>query len=374
MTMKAPKVTLRQKKINGDMISLYLDYYPPIRKESGDQTRREFLGIHIQANPKTSLEKNCVKEQLQIAEAIKAQRQLSIQKQEFGLFDNFKQSKKLVEYIQELTETKRGSSLAIWISFLKHFRTFGYENLSFAELTKEHCEKFKAHLDKSNLSQNSKASYFSKFLYALKEAYANDYLKYDLAKKLKGFKLEETKREFLTNEELALLSKAECTIPVVRKISFFSAYTGLRISDIRKLTWGEITQDSNQQTLVRFRQQKTGGLESLPIHSDLVPLFGERKSPESLVFEGIPTELTINRCVQKWVDQAQISKKITFHCFRHSFATNRLSEGTSLAIISKLLGHREVKTTQIYAKVVGQDLRKAVRNMNIELGNENENP
>ena len=56
--------------------------------------------------------------------------------------------------------------------------------------------------------------------------------------------------------------------------------------------------------------------------------------------------------MKKWIEDAGIKKHITFHCFRHSFATNQLAEGTDIYTISKMLGHTSVRTTQIYTKVV----------------------
>jgi site-specific recombinase XerD len=67
----------------------------------------------------------------------------------------------------------------------------------------------------------------------------------------------------------------------------------------------------------------------------------------------------ISRPLKKWLEAAGITKKITFHCFRQTFATLQLSSGTDIYTVSKMLGHTNVKTTQIYAKVVDEKKEKA---------------
>jgi site-specific recombinase XerD len=66
-----------------------------------------------------------------------------------------------------------------------------------------------------------------------------------------------------------------------------------------------------------------------------------------------------NRHLYTWLGAAGITKHITFHCFRHTCATLLLSKGANMATVSKMLGHRELKTTQIYAKVIDQSKREA---------------
>ncbi|MTT07048.1 tyrosine-type recombinase/integrase, partial [Proteus mirabilis] len=71
--------------------------------------------------------------------------------------------------------------------------------------------------------------------------------------------------------------------------------------------------------------------------------------------------------LRDWLKAAGITKHITFHCFRHTFATLQLFYGTDIYTVSKLLGHRELKTTQIYTKVVDDAKRRAVNKITIEL-------
>ena len=118
--------------------------------------------------------------------------------------------------------------------------------------------------------------------------------------------------------------------------------------------------DGNQARL-HFTQQKTKGVEYMSISEQALQLCGERRKPEQLVFEDLPDPAWISKPLKKWVESAGIKKKITYHCFRHTFATLQLSSSTDIYTVSKMLGHTNVKTTQIYAKVVDEKKNKAAQ-------------
>lgn len=75
----------------------------------------------------------------------------------------------------------------------------------------------------------------------------------------------------------------------------------------------------------------------------------------------------MNRQLKNWLESAKITKKITFHCFRHTYATLQLANGSDLATISEMLGHKNIKTTQIYAKIVSESKRKTTTKINLDL-------
>jgi site-specific recombinase XerD len=96
----------------------------------------------------------------------------------------------------------------------------------------------------------------------------------------------------------------------------------------------------------------------MPISPQTLVLCGEPQKPNQLVFEDLPDPSWISRPLKKWLETAGITKKITFHMGRHTFATLQLSSGTDIYTVSKMLGHTNVKTTQIYAKVVDEKKEK----------------
>ena len=203
------------------------------------------------------------------------------------------------------------------------------------------------------VSQNTAATYFSIFKAGIKQAFIDGYLTVDIAAKVKGIPEEESRREHLTLEELNMLAATECDKPIIKRAALFSALTGLRHVDIQKMKWREIVKEGDHYRL-NFTQKKTKGVEYTPISEQAYELCGERLDDNRLVFEGLPNPSWISSPLERWIKAAGITKHITFHCFRHTFATLQLANGTDIFTISKMLGHTKVETTQIYTKVVDQ--------------------
>jgi integrase len=152
----------------------------------------------------------------------------------------------------------------------------------------------------------------------------------------------------------------------MKPAALFSTLTGLRHCDIQKIRWKEIQTDGEQSRL-NFTQQKTKGVEYMPISPQALELCGEPRKPEQLVFEDLPNPSWISSPLKKWLENASITKKITFPCFRHTFATLQLTNGTDIYTVSKMLGHTNVKTIQIYAKVVDEKKEKAAHAIKLNI-------
>jgi site-specific recombinase XerD len=105
----------------------------------------------------------------------------------------------------------------------------------------------------------------------------------------------------------------------------------------------------------------------LPISEQAFKLLGERKEPTERVFEGLIYSTNLNKHLKRWILRAGITKDITFHCFRHTFATLQLSHGTDIYTVSKMLGHKDLKTTQIYAKIIDDTKRKAADKIKLDM-------
>ena len=153
----------------------------------------------------------------------------------------------------------------------------------------------------------------------------------------------------------------------MKRAALFSALTGLRFSDIKNLVWAELEFIEGNGYFIQFKQQKTKGVEMMPISDQAYSLLGESKDPNDKVFEGLNYSAYENKHLSNWIKAAGITKDITFHCFRHTFATLQLSGGTDIYTVSKMLGHRELKTTQIYAKIIDQTKRVAADIIKLEL-------
>ena len=379
----AIKVKLREKKISGNRQSLYLDFYPAIpHPKTGEPTRREFLGLYLFDKTKNPIDKQGNKETLQLAEQIRQKRENYLNKPEIYTGYEKEQLKikeqgeqNFVTYFKSLADKRKASNHDNWVSAYNYLETFTKGNLKFADLNEKFCNEFKEYLlttksNKSNkvtLAQNSAVSYFNKLKATLKQAYKDGYLPSDLNGKIQPVKQAETQRNFLTIEELNSLVKTECNNLLLKRAALFSALTGLRFSDIKNLVWGELELIEGNGYFIQFKQQKTKGVEMMPISEQAFSLLGERKEPTDKVFEGLTYSAYENKHLYQWIGAAGITKDITFHCFRHTFATLQLSKGTDIYTVSKMLGHRELKTTQIYAKIIDQTKREAADKIKLDL-------
>ncbi len=383
MKNKVIKVTVRKQKMkDGIKSSLFLDFYPPQKNEkTGKLTRRDFLGIYVYNNPKTIIEKNHNEEQKKLAELMRQDKEREInrpviysaqEKEQLKFIEKSKEN--FVKYFRKLADERKSSNHDNWISALHYLEDFTKGHISFAELDIKFCEDFKKYLlsvkskksDKAMLSNNSALSYYSKFRVALKQGYRDNYLKDNLYEKTTPIKEEETQREFLTMDELRRLAKIPCENKLLRNAALFSALTGLRFSDIMNLTWSEIQYSKETGHSLHFRQVKTKGAEVLPISEEAYSLLGERKEPTDRVFDGLTYSAYQNKHLYQWLGAAGITRKITFHCFRHTFATLQLSYGTDIYTVSKMLGHRSLVTTQIYAKVMDKQKQEAANRIRLE--------
>lgn len=403
----AIKVTLRQKPISGNRQSLYLDFYPAIpNNQTGELTRREFLNLFIfneyetqeqeyldtegkkkkrivavldkKGNPKkiklNPIDKLHNENTLKTAQHIRQKRQNVLDKPEIYT-DHEKQQLKIKEkgehnfvtYFKKLADKRKASNYDNWVSAYNYLESFTNGNLKFADLDENFCNEFKEYLlttkskksSEVTLSQNSAVSYFNKVKATLKQAYKDGYLQHDVNAKVESIKAAESRRNFLTLEEVNNLVKTPCKNPLMKAAALFSILTGLRISDIQKLKWSEIHHSKENGYFIQFRQKKTDGEEVLPISKQAYSLLGERSKSDDKVFEGLKYSAYENKHLHQWIKAADITKKITFHSFRHTFACLQLANGTDIYTVSKMLGHRELKTTQIYAKVIDQTKRTA---------------
>jgi len=376
------KVKLRQKAISAGRSSLYLDYYPGVvDQKTGKLKRREFLNLYLLNNPKSIIDKKQDKETMQIAEEIRMKKHSQANKPEIYTEQEKQQLKQkelgendFIKYFQKLAYKRYESNYDNWMSAYKYLVAFTNEKLKFADLSEKFCNDFKEYLlnAKSNrstkvkLAQNSASSYFNKFKAALKLAYKEGLLAFDLNSKIEPIKEAETRKNYLTIEELNSLVKTECQNPLLKAAALFSALTGLRFSDIQKLTWSEVESDSNGGYLIRYRQQKTNGEETLPISDQAFDLMGKRGKGEDKVFKDLQYSAYHNKHLYQWIGVAGITKDITFHCFRHTYAVLQLSQGTDIYTVSKMLGHRELKTTQIYAKIVDKSKQATVNKIKLK--------
>ena len=248
-------------------------------------------------------------------------------------------------------------------------------NMTFRDVTPAFVQGFKDYLDKTArvrdkrkktkttedmkpISNATKISYFNKLRACINQAFEDGIIPRNPLRGIEGFKLEERERVYLTLDEVKAMAAAECKYPVLRNAFLFSCLTGLRKSDIEKMKWKEVRQQG-EFTRIVFKQKKTGGQEYIDINPQAVVFMGERREPEDHVFPNFSYSSYYLMELKRWAVRAGITKDITFHSGRHTFAVMMLDLGADIYTVQKLLGHKEIHTTQIYAKVMDKKKQEA---------------
>lgn len=388
----AIKITLREKKISNGRKSLYLDFYPAIPNPDNPNktTRREFLKLYVYDKPKTPIQKQDKKQTLQLAEQIRQKRYNELNKPEIYSEHEKEQlrvkelgERSFIEYFRKLMQKRKGSNQSNWRSALKYLESFTDGELKFKDINQSFADDFKDYLEttksharkNSNLSKNTAVSYFNKFKAALKQAFKDGILQTNINAKIDPIKPAETRREYLTLEELNKLVKTPCNNPLMKRVALFSALTGLRFSDIQKMKWDELKYIEGEGYFLDYTQQKTKGVEYYPISEQAYNFTEGSKNPNDMeqdkkVFDGLKYSAYHNKHLFQWIGAAGITKDITFHSFRHTFATLQLFNDTDIYTVSKMLGHKDLKTTQIYAQIVDEKKREAANKIKLDLGTE----
>lgn len=172
------------------------------------------------------------------------------------------------------------------------------------------------------------------------------------------------KRGFLCETELQMIasyrSKSSKRNHVLNAF-LFACFTGLRISDIRTLQWNDIQEFGNITCIYKV-MHKTQEPISIPLSSNALRYLPTPSTTSYLVFHHLPPHATVERAIKEAIRTLHIgsNRNITFHSSRHTFATLLLSKGADIYTISKLLGHKNIKTTQIYVEILNETKHRAV--------------
>jgi len=351
---KKEPVKLRQRELANGNYTLYLDIYWK------GQRQYDYLNLYVKkSNNKAGNEQN--KQTLLLADQIRAQRVIDLQSGKYKL-NQPKTDVSFLDYFNKLKNDRLNSrgNFGNWDSAYKHLLRFMKGNeITLAEIDESWLNALKHYLLQDarigggniKLGQNSALSYFNKVKAALRQAFEEKLIQENPAQRVKSIKPAETKREFLTWEEVERISQAKCDVKKLKEAFLFSIMTGLRWSDIIKMTWAEIRGSKTEGWYVRFQQQKTKDYEVLPITNEARELLGPKSEATQRVFIGLKYNTNTNLALSRWMKSSGVDREITFHCGRHTHATLLLNQGVDIYVVSKLLGHKNIKTTEIYAKV-----------------------
>lgn len=375
MDTQKEAVRLRRRTLSSGRQSLYLDIYINGRRNY------EFLKLYL-VTERTKEDRDRNRETLRLAEAIRAKRLVDVQNSRYGFESAYKLDTRFLDYYRSMCEKRLGEmsrgNWGNWWSCMKHLEHFCRRtpDITFREITPEWIQSFKDYLDKDarvrktgvgntdkdpdkGLSQNSKQSYFNKVRACINQAFEERIIPHNPLRGIESFKSGETHRNYLTIDEIKMLASTECKYPSLKRAFLFSCMTGIRKSDIEKMTWGEV-QKHGKYTRIIFTQKKTNSMEYLDISPQAEKYLGERRDADKRVFPGFRYDGSTITELRRWCLRAGITKDITFHCARHSFAVMMIDLGADIYTVQKLLGHKEIRTTEIYTKLLDKKKQAAV--------------
>ena len=352
-------IKIRERKRTNGRVYFFLDI-----SRNGER-RQEATGLYYTLNAKNR------REIRHKADDMRFEREREL---ESGYFGTSKMDIDLIRYFEDHNKSKGFDKInnpyECSLKKLKDFVAHKPFNTTFDRL--EHNSKFfqefADYLIANLKSPNSAWTYFVKLKAVLNNAVRERIIIQSPAKNIR-IKWREVEKTYLTIGELELLAHTQCRYNLIKLAFLYSCFTGLRLSDIRKLQWKDVKQDSNGITILHFRQKKTGGVEYFPLNSTAINLMNATietpnvfPHPESIIFP-LPYISKIGRALNSWIKKAKINKHITFHSGRHTYAVNSITSGVDIFTVSKLLGHRDLKTTLVYAKIVDSKLNEAVNKL-----------
>lgn len=362
------KVKMRMRTITKSRKSIILDYSPPIKNPtSGKIHRLETLKLYIYDEPSDQWERQHNKETMILAQTVCAQRQLDIQNRRFGFLSDAVRNSSFIDFFKTEARKKQQSLSDDWAMGLRYFIAFAGRDLKFPELNDYILEDYKNYLLSGPsvsrfgrpIKRNTAVCYYAKLRHVLKIAYKKGIIPQDLYTIVKPITPKETHRERLTLEEFQHLAETPANSDLMKRAALFSGLTGLRFSDVATLKWSEL----------QFSQEKTEAAEVMPISDQAVFFMGNQNTEHTLVFQGLRYS-RLKTFFTHWLAAAGINKNITFHSFRHTFATLQLELGTDIYTVSKMLGHKAFKNTEIYAKIVDKTKRIAADKIMLKMPEE----
>lgn len=367
------KVKLKKRKQSKKgTFSLYLEMYNGSYVNSEGKRilnrKYEYLKLYLIDQPKTNADKEHNKSTENLANAIRARREIEIQNGIYGFSNKYKLDVNFVDFVSNLLESKKNSkgNYGNWDSTLKHLKAYAGDHITFNHIDLKFCEGFKDYLVNTakkssgeSLSSATTSSYFSKFRAALNRAVKEKIISYNPAVDVPTPRIIHKPTVYLTIDELKKIVKAECRYDFLKRAFLFSCYTGLRWSDVQRLKWKNVQKTSEGSLTLSFNQKKTQELQILHVPNQATKFMDEEGTDEDLVFKGLKYSSYMNVELTRWMLNAGITKRVTFHVSRHTFGVLQLTYGTDIYTLSKLMGHSHLKTTEIYAKVVDSKKKEA---------------
>lgn len=345
-------VKLRKRKLPSGKTQLYLDIY-----RFGSR-RTEALGFSLDGDRFQN------RETMRMAEEVRAKRELALQAEMHGLSGTHNRRASFIEFLEAEAEKRVAENTRLsWDAAIEQLRAFAGDSVVFGDLSSVFFERFKDYL-LGKIAPSSAQMYFGRIKSGVIKAMKEGKLPNNPVSGI-TIKKSESLPVFLTLQEVEKLAQTACPNATVKAAFLFSCFSGVRYSDVCRLTWENVRGDN-----IQFSQRKTGGEELLPLSRQARDILAKQRNhvrsdrvkgeaEDGVVFP-LPRQSTVDKDLKRWAKRAGINKSVSFHKARHTFATLSLSAGVDIYTTSKLLGHKNLQTTQIYARVVDERKRQAV--------------
>ena len=361
------KVFLRAKILPSNNVQVYL-----YSSYKGKPMRISVGVLNIEANESV---KNRNVELMRLAEAEAGVRNADAVRLGHGLTPQPKQNIILSDYLQRLAKGKEYSKQTrqMFDVLLHHIDIFKTAQIkisfidanwikAFVSYLKNDAKNRNAKHKEKHLTQNTIHRMFEVleivFSKAQKDGIINQSPFDEISTKERPKRNREA-REYLTTDEVRRLMQTDCSNTQVKNAFLLSVFTGLRWSDITRLTWQDLKEDANGKYF-HIQMKKTAkpitvflsnvGAQYVPkcnTNNELAQIFS------------LPNNTNTNKMLRLWACRAKITKHVCFHCARHTFATMMLNNDTPLEVVSKMLGHVRLSTTEIYAKLLNRTIANA---------------
>lgn len=225
-----------------------------------------------------------------------------------------------------------------------------------------------------NCAHNTAVKYITNLKKIVRIAYANDWIAKDPFFNWKA-SLKTVEREFLEENEIQTLIQKEFAIDrlnLVKDIFIFSCFTGLAYADVKKLTKDSIVIGIDGSRWIKTRRKKTNTVSNIPLLPTAEAILEKYKSHKSVINTSrllpIHSNQKMNAYLKEIADLCGIQKNLTFHLARHTFATTiTLTNGVPIETVSKMLGHKSLKTTQHYAKIIDRKVSEDMASLKEKL-------
>lgn len=341
ITGKGEKVKLRAKLNSSGTESLFLDFTIEGKR------KKEYLGLTVISGAGNAIDKDSNKKTLELAKGIRRTREDELKSITYDYIPDYKRNADFIQFFENYLENYSKGDIRMLRNTLTSFKKFiARDHILAKDVTTLLLQDFKEYLDRV-FNGETPYDYFKKMKKVLKNATDQGFFRHNPAEGITNRKIEGIKKDILTFDEIIKLATARCGNAEVKRAFLFCCYTGLRFVDVKRLSEGHINGG-----VLEIVQQKTKQKVIINLNTSAQRLLDEKPTQEiGLIFD-LPSNTACNKDIKVWAGRAGLKKKITWHCARHSFATNLLIYGADTTTVSSLLGQTSTRETEKYVRVV----------------------